>query len=405
MTSPFGPTEQPGSLAALLNLPGWRGTANGAPSAARPTANDAVPPPVDFGAPARASSPANGLRILSAAEMAEPLGPVDWLVRKIGIAPGAPTLIAGYGFVGKSLFAQSIAVAVASGTPLWGTFAVRKGRVLHVDYEQGRRITSDRYQRLAHAAGLSLADLPNLEAAILPNFYLDGEGALDRLCHVGEGRALVIVDSFRASCPGTDENSSDVRPVLDRMTAASEKTGCTFELIHHARKPRADDVGGGMMSIRGSSGFFDGSQCVLLLSAKKGQPITVEHAKERIEGTPCETFGLRVIDTDDRRGLSLEYLPPEQVADSVRTKTGERSDEQAAKDAAKVRERVLTYIGRNPGVAGAENVATSMGVQAGPIRAAVRQLVADGVVESLKGDGRGRSVRLYLQHAAPKEAT
>jgi hypothetical protein len=109
-------------------------------------------------------------------------------------------------------------------------------------------------------------------------------------------------------------------------------------LIHHARKPRGDDMGGAKMSIRGSSGFFDGAQCVLLLSAQKDEPIIVEHEKDRIEGTPCESFGLRIVDTDDRRGLALEFMPPEQVNEPARTRSA-RAAEEREQRRAQTRER------------------------------------------------------------------
>jgi hypothetical protein len=58
-------------------------------------------------------------------------------------------LIAGYGFTGKTIAAQALALAIASGGRVWDMFAARSGRVLHLDYEQGQRLTNERYQRLA----------------------------------------------------------------------------------------------------------------------------------------------------------------------------------------------------------------------------------------------------------------
>src|SRR5687768_17999122 len=44
-------------------------------------------------------------------------------------------------------------VCIATGTRVFGMHPVRQGRVMHLDYEQGRRLTRTRYQRLAAALG------------------------------------------------------------------------------------------------------------------------------------------------------------------------------------------------------------------------------------------------------------
>ncbi|MBK8943133.1 MAG: AAA family ATPase [Polyangiaceae bacterium] len=175
-----------------------------------------------------------------------PLPPVPWLVQSLDMCPGAPTLFAGYGFSGKTIAAQSLALSVAAGGPVWGSVSLaRRGRVIHVDYEQGLRLTAERYQRLARARDITADELRGrLAVAALPAMHLSAAGAIDAYSRACEGAALLIVDSLRACAPDLDENSSEVRRLLDALLAVSERTGVVPLVIHHARKPRDDDGGG-----------------------------------------------------------------------------------------------------------------------------------------------------------------
>jgi hypothetical protein len=279
------------------------------------------------------------LTIVSAAEMARPLPPIPWLVKGLRIAPGAPTLVAGYGFSGKTVFVQSLALAVACGRSVLG-FPARKGRVLHLDCEQGSRVTFERYQRLAHACGLELAGLASLESVILPPTIEVRADAVDVLSQSADGRALVIVDSWRPAHPGIDENSSDVRATLDVFGEVSERTGCAFVLIHHSRKPDKDSKGGAKMAVRGSSGFFDGSQCVITLAGEPGEPISIECHKDRVSGQPFEPFNAQILDVDDRRGLSFERVDTVDAesarAEAAKARSAEKASARAATKAAEL---------------------------------------------------------------------
>src|SRR5690349_13351909 len=59
------------------------------------------------------------------------LPPIDWVCQGLGLTPGAAACFAGYGFVGKTVIAQSIALAVAAGGDVWGLFSSKRGNVVH----------------------------------------------------------------------------------------------------------------------------------------------------------------------------------------------------------------------------------------------------------------------------------
>lgn len=248
-----------------------------------------------------------------------PLGPVPWLVPTIKIAPGRPTMIAGYGFSGKTVAAQEIALSVATGKSVFGVYTCRKGPVKHVDFEQGSRLTFERYQRLARAKGITPADLAEqLQVVVYPPLSLADATAEQTLLREAEGHALVIVDSLTCALPGVDENSPAIAGPLYMLGRVSEKTGAVFLVIHHARKPQENASGGAKMAIRGSSAIFGACDSVYVLTAGKGEPVKVEHVRSPIDGVTVADFGLAIedveLDGDKRAGLRLRHMEPEQMA-------------------------------------------------------------------------------------------
>lgn len=229
------------------------------------------------------------------------LEPVKYLLEPLDICPGAPALFAGYGFSGKTIALQSMAVSIASGQPVWNCFKASRGRVLHIDYEQGFRLTRDRYQRLAAGMLVTPDELEGrLSVVPMPQVYLDDPKHEAFLTAAVEGYDMAIVDSLRACGPSIEENDSSVRGLLDMLNRVSDKTGCCFIVIHHARKPARDgaSAGGAKMSIRGSGAIFDACASVVILEAEKGQPTKVTHEKARTSGITSDDFLLKVEDRE-----------------------------------------------------------------------------------------------------------
>jgi len=61
------------------------------------------------------------IELITGAALFEALPPTNWLCEGLELAPGAPSLWAGYGYTGKTFAAHSLAVAVASGRDVWGS--------------------------------------------------------------------------------------------------------------------------------------------------------------------------------------------------------------------------------------------------------------------------------------------
>ncbi len=296
--------------------------------------------------------PVDAWNILDTRALATPLPPIPWLCEAIKLAPGAVALVAGYGYSRKTMALQSLAMSVAAGRSVWGLYSARKGRVVHLDYEQGERLTKERYQRLARGLGLDVGELePDaLRVACMPRVYLETQDAIDSLLPYVDGAALVIVDSLRAAFPHADENSSDVRSYLDALNHLSGRTGATIIVIHHARKPSAQGGGTETHAIRGSSALFDACQTVYFFAADdETTPTTVKLRKDRVTGAKLSDFGLMAEDvpgaTGLRHGLVVRHLEAEQMAAQSERRSNSKRD--AAVDGAA--EKIVRFLGEKGG--------------------------------------------------------
>jgi hypothetical protein len=187
------------------------------------------------------------------------LPPVAWLVERYGVCPGAPTIVAGHAGAGKTYLLQDLALAVATAGRQWLGADVRHGSVLHIDHEQGTRETIGRYQ------DLGIQGTADLDVCVMPLWRLSLDERGETIRKLAKDRALILIDSLRASLPGVDENESGVRAWLDLLTSVSSDTGCVFCLIHHARKGSGEERGT-LDVVRGSSGIVDAAGTVLTLT-------------------------------------------------------------------------------------------------------------------------------------------
>ena len=132
----------------------------------------------------------------------------------------------------KTWSALSLAIAVATGEPWLGTYPVKKGRALFLDYEDG---SYEFHRRVRYLTGGR--DIPDLG-------YRYGGPQIDSLEYwvslaeyvQKHGITLVIFDSVSAAMPGdADENSSAFAQGV-KYAGRFTETGCTVIFIHHANK-------------------------------------------------------------------------------------------------------------------------------------------------------------------------
>ena len=269
------------------------------------------------------------------------LGP--WLLQRHLNMTYAPT------GVGKSMFAMSIALAVAGGGEYLGWKAPGPRPVLIVDGEMDVLDLRDRAQMLlptiadvdptsasqnltilAHQAqepGVSFPDLATSE----------GREAVLKIA-MGHQAELVILDNFSTLVTVDDENAaSSFNPVIDLMRSLKQQ-GSACMLIHHSRKGK-----GGQGTYRGTSKMGVVFNSIIELNHPDGLPsnsgTAFELVWEKYRGRRDETVcPLRVHLEDDplsgskwshevsedgniaalvSRLRSLEYSTQKELGDSL----------------------------------------------------------------------------------------
>lgn len=287
-------------------------------------------------------APKAAIDVLDGPQIAAALPELEYLIREIGMVAGAsaPDMIAGYGFSGKTVAAQSLLVSLASGHAIWGVYGGGKPRrVLHIDLEQGARLTRRRYQRIALAMRVDLPELgDDIALAAMPGLQLCDAHVPSWRALMG-GRDLILVDSLRAATRGQDENSSEIRGGLDMLGGLSEETGCHVLLLHHARKP-TEGSAGGAYSIRGSGAIFDGLDSAYVFTAAKGEATAVQHARARSHGELLADFALVISDVeiegDPRAGLRVQVHGSELIAQQREDSAQIARKAQSSRDASRV---------------------------------------------------------------------
>ena len=356
-----------------------------------------VAPALPTGGECPASSPRRGrsrVVTVSAKEIARCLPPLNYVVSALGIASGPPTCVGGYGDSKKTMAMMDLLLSVASGKPFLGVHRVARGKAIHLDFEQGERITHTRYQRIARGKGVDLASLGDaLTLATFPQLYLDDRSAESELVELVVGFDVCLIDSFRAAAPGVDENKSDARKPLDMLARVSERTGCAFIVLMHTRKPSANAGGEGeeaKHTLRGSGALFDACQSVFMFQSTKNGPTRVSHEKCRSRGKTGPDFGIDVedveIDGDRVAGLRVVHLAPEQL-DGPRA-TSKPTDAHAVRVRAFLESRGGTYLGSK------ETLRMDMGCASEVSRMGTSVLEARGELTVERKPGGGVVMRL-----------
>ena len=358
---------------------------------------DAYRPAPRQQAPARTAKPdVRPLVLRSACDIAQPLRPIPWLCKALGLAPGRPVIISGYGGIGKTFAVQAFALAVAAGhRRLWDCYEMQldqPGRVLHLDGEQGQWITDWRYQRLAWSMGVDLAALGDrLQTAHYPGLHLTAPDALERLVALCQGVTVCIIDSLRAFTPGVDENDSAIGQYLYMLAEVSERTGCTFVIVAHEGKTSGENPRTGIERLRGSSAIAAaaGSVVSFVKSGDEGC-VRIEHTRANL-GAPAAPETIRLVDegdvdpvTEKTRGIRIEWMPREQA----QAEAAQAEDARREQLLAGVADRIVAVVARAPSVTGAKAIEKVIAVKRETLMGAWQMAVAQGRLVNTGGAGR-----------------
>jgi hypothetical protein len=243
------------------------------------------------------------LSVLRAADLEEQAAECSWLIDGLWAESGVG-VIGGEPKCCKSYLALDCAVAVASGRPALGRFAVgRPGPVLLYAAEDALAVVKKRLAGIAEATEVIFSEL-EVFVITAAQLRLDLEEDRQRLQATVEQRQprLLILDPF-VRLHRIDENlAQDVAPILAYLRSLQRVYGCAVMLVHHAKKGAASARGG--QALRGSSELHAWGDSNLYLR-RKGQELqlSVEHrAAAGIDGLTLE------LGSNGHPGLTLRLL-------------------------------------------------------------------------------------------------
>lgn len=245
------------------------------------------------------------LRVVRAAEVAErPSDETAWLIEGLWGA-GAVGVIGGSPKSGKTWMALDMAVAVASGRPCLGRYAVpRPGPALVYAAEDAPLSVRERLEHLAGARG---ADFVSLDVGLIVEPSL----RLDRGEHVARLRAtlarrrprLLVLDPYVRLQSADENNATEVSAILSTLRELSRAFACAIALVHHARKGTGDEPG---QALRGSSDFYAWADALLhLRRTREGLVLSIEH---RAAASPAP-IGLELVTHAGPVRLEVRAVP------------------------------------------------------------------------------------------------
>ncbi|NUP04572.1 MAG: AAA family ATPase [Polyangiaceae bacterium] len=343
---------------------------------------------------ALASAQSDPWNWVSASQLAEPLPVTPWVVPGLQLGPGRPASIQAYGGGMKSLAAASLVVACAAGVSVFGTFPVgRQKSCAWIDHEMGLRASQRRFQRLARGREIDLRELP-IKLSALPRMKLTDPRARDAFMRAGDGVELAVLDSFRASTPGVDENDSAIRDYVDVLLEVSERTGVTWVVLHHCGKTR-DGHEDGRQKGRGSSALFDAWGTVFDFAKESDAIRRVSMTKCHPEAAgPIAPFFIEVVDVaqegDPTAGVVVRYRTDEQVRPPKPVTASLETDI----------ERVVGALAREGRSTSIDAIVALAGINLGRGRSAVRTALSRGQIERL-GTARDPIFRVCVRTPIP----
>lgn len=201
-----------------------------------PTADeldDLGPLPDDLEPSDEASEKPLKFKVIPAGEFSAGKPPAWWIK---GVLPDAEiAMMYGASGSGKSFLAWDLACAIQRGVS-WRGRRVRRGRVVYVCAE-GMGGFRTRIKAYAIDKGVSMDDLPGVIAQAPNLLETDDVKELIRAIMAYGDVDLIIIDTFAATTPGSDENQSkDVGRALSHLKAIRRITGAMVLAVHHSGK-------------------------------------------------------------------------------------------------------------------------------------------------------------------------
>lgn len=252
---------------------------------------------------------AERLPIIRVGDIPEP-GPVRWLIDGLW-TDGAFGILGAIPKSWKTFFTLQLAIAVASGQPLFGRHEVhRPGAVLMFGAEGGKESIRRRQGMICRALDLDIKRL-NLTVIDTPVLRLDKPDVMDSFVSTVEHYqpALVILDPLRELHAGDENDSTYIADLLGPLRALKSRVGCSIMVVHHFSKPPADGKSSRRPAeqLRGTGALAGAIDSGIFLAAngegeKKRVSVTALHRDAR----EPDSFDLRLVDVAHNDGPAIQ---------------------------------------------------------------------------------------------------
>lgn len=246
----------------------------------------------------------NSLPTCRAGDLAAQTPAQQWLIQSLW-PRGAVGILGGHPKSCKSWLGLEVAIAVASGKPCLGHFAVdAAGPVLVYLAEDSLPMVRARLVSLTEARGLALATL-DLHVITSPALRLDQEGDRARL-EVTIQRLhprLLVLDPLVRLHRLDENNAQEMSGLLGHLRELQRRHELAIVLVHHARKRTAASPG---ESLRGSSDLYAWTDVTAYMgrSGEDHLKLCVEH---RSASSP-DPILLKLVSRSDGTATHLELL-------------------------------------------------------------------------------------------------
>ena len=216
--------------------------------------------------------------------------PLKWAVKDF--IPSGLALMAGGPKVGKSILSLNIALAVATGSYVFGKIQVEKGSVLYLALEDTERRLQERMTKL----GMKTENLSKLDlTTIVPRQHEGGIKFIRWWLEEHANARLVIIDTlekFRKPSDGRTSTYSQDYQTMVEMKSLADEFDVAFLIIHHLRKAGATDW---LDELSGTQGIAGAADTILTLKRNRNEirgviNLTGRDVEEKAYDIELDTF-------------------------------------------------------------------------------------------------------------------
>ncbi len=314
--------------------------------------------------------------------------PIDYLAQSF-LERGAIGFIGGEPKLGKSWLALYIALCIATGTPIFGIYAVpQRERVLYIQEEDAIGLLKRRIRLLCAWLAIPEPEDAFFRVAVRTGFKID-DPRWFKVLHkelMGFHPALVVVDVFNKVHTAEERDQQEMTRIMGLFESLRREFACAIQLVHHFKKEGSEGSKRGNQRLRGSSVLGSCSECSFYLSQMQDGSLRVEHESKN---PTLEPFAFRLEDVKDPAGGLIGVRLAYQGAAAVIQQSDKLNEMLGTVQKA--------YTEGGEGLCTAKALAERANVSENTVRAQLRLLEDAGKVRQVKirPGGQGRSVTAY----------